>query len=201
MARSDPTRLMTVRRRQLSLGVVPLISLAFAAPIGASESVPFASDSGWLDPTEIDRAVRSFTGADIGEVGGARARADNRLRLAICAAPLATSWHGTRQAAVKVECARTQNVSGPWRIFVATLPAEQSLAPSRAARSAPPSPLVKRGDPITVIVRGRGFTVQQAGEAIENGQIGDWIGVRTARQADPVRARIERPGLAVIPSE
>ena len=112
MARSDPTRLMTVRRRQLSLGVVPLIALAFAAPIGASESVPFASDSGWLDPTEIDRAVRSFTGADIGEVGGARARADNRLRLAICAAPLATSWHGTRQAAVKVECARTSQALG-----------------------------------------------------------------------------------------
>jgi flagella basal body P-ring formation protein FlgA len=60
---------------------------------------------------------------------------------------------------------------------------------------------VKRGDPMTVIVRGRGFTVQQAGEAMENGQIGDWIAIRTAKRGEPLRARIERPGLAEIPAD
>lgn len=153
-----------------------------------------------LEPTEIDRAVRAFTGAPIGEIGGARASADRRLRLAACATPLTTTWHGTNRTAVKVECSRTKSAQSPWRIFVATRPAEPS-APGRARtiQSAPIAPQIKRGDPITVIVRGRGFTVQQAGEAMENGRVGDWIGVRTARQAEPVRARIERPGLAIIP--
>jgi flagella basal body P-ring formation protein FlgA len=51
-----------------------------------------------------------------------------------------------------------------------------------------------------VVVRGRGFSVQQTGEALENGRIGDWIGVRTQRGAEPIRARIERPGMALIPA-
>ena len=50
------------------------------------------------------------------------------------------------------------------------------------------------------MVRGRGFSVQQPGEAMEGGAVGDWIFVRTARKAEPLRARIERPGLAVIPA-
>ena len=153
-----------------------------------------------LEPTEIDRAVRVFTGAAIGDVGGALAPADRRLRLASCARPLETSWHGTSRAAVKVECGETRGQSGPWRIFVATRPASGATPPAAPSqRPTPAAPIIKRGDPVTVLVRGPGFTVQQAGEAMESGQLGDWIGVRTARQADPVRARIERPGLAVIP--
>jgi flagella basal body P-ring formation protein FlgA len=34
---------------------------------------------------------------------------------------------------------------------------------------------------------------------MEDGAQGDWIAIRTARDATPVRARIERPGLAGIP--
>ena len=37
-------------------------------------------------------------------------------------------------------------------------------------------------------------------QAVEGGAVGDWIFVRTARKAEPLRARIERPGLAVIPA-
>ena len=153
-----------------------------------------------LKPSAIDQAVATFTGAGVGEVGGARAAADQRLRLAACAQPLALSWHGTTRTAVKVECSQTVSGVAPWRIFVATRPAARSVSSSSTlARPAPTQPTIKRGDPVTVVVRGRGFTVQQAGEATENGSVGDWIGVRTARQADPVRARIERPGLAIIP--
>lgn len=155
------------------------------APTCVAAQVP-AGDSRYTDPQAIDAAVRTFTGHATGEVGGARVPADRRLRLAACDAPLETSWHGRTQSTVKVEC----NGPEPWRIFIATRPRPE------AAETAT---IVKRGDPVTVMIRGRGFTVQQAGEALESGRIGEWIGVRTARKADPVRARIERPGLAVIP--
>ena len=184
---------------RLSRGAIVLATLALAAlhaPSWASDDAsPFV-----LEPAEIDRAVTAFTGAPIGEVGGARSPADARLRLAACATPLTTSWHGRTKAAVKVECQQTRSGAAPWRIFVATRREDQTPASAAPfAVSRPAQPIIKRGDPITVVVRGRGFTVQQSGEAMENGAIGDWIGVRTARQSDPVRARIERPGLAIIP--
>ncbi|MEM6908194.1 MAG: flagella basal body P-ring formation protein FlgA [Pseudomonadota bacterium] len=116
--------------------------------------------------------------------------ADPRLKLAECASPLQTSWHGENKTMVQIECAGP----APWRIFVA-LRSKSKVPVSKAT-----APLVKRGDPVTVLVRGRGFSVQQAGEAMESGRAGDWIGIRTARETKPVRARIESPGLAVIPA-
>lgn len=143
------------------------------------------------DPAAIDRAVAEFTGAAVGTPGGARMASDPRLRLAPCGGALAVSWHTPARTAVAVEC------PGPtaWRIFVAIAPAGGS-GPA-AARAVP---VVKRGDAITVLVRGRGFSVQQPGEAMEQGGVGDWITVRTSRKAEALRARIERPGLAVIPA-
>jgi flagella basal body P-ring formation protein FlgA len=145
---------------------------------------------GVTDPAAIDRAVAEFTGAAIGAPGGARVASDRRLHLAACAGPLAVSWHTAARTAVQVEC------PGPsaWRIFVAISPA----AGTGPAAATPPA--VKRGDAITIVVRGRGFSVQQPGEALQPGAVGDWIEVRTARKAQPLRARIERPGLAVIPA-
>ncbi len=174
--------------------VASVLTVLYAPGLAAQER-----ETALLNPAEIDRAVTAFTGVGVGEIGGARAPADRRLRLAACAQPLSTSWHGTTGNAVRVECTRTINEQGPWKIFVATRPAARAMVPSPASRPVPAAPIVKRGDPITVIVRGRGFSVQQSGEAVDNGHIGDWIGVRTARQTDPVRARIERPGLAIIP--
>jgi flagellar basal body P-ring formation protein FlgA len=151
---------------------------------------PAAEARGVTDPAAIDRAVEAFTGAAIGAPGGARLATDARLQLAACAAPLGVSWHTPARAAVQVECV------GPsgWRIFVAV-----NAAPG-AANAAKVAPAVKRGDAITVLVRGRGFSVQQPGEAMENGAVGDWIDVRTSRKGEALRARIERPGLAVIPA-
>ncbi len=152
---------------------------------------PSAKAGGVTDPATIDRAVAEFTGAATGAPGGARAAADPRLQLAPCGGSLAVSWHSPARTAVQVEC------PGPtsWRIFVAIAPA-QGTGPSglRAA------PAVKRGDALTVVVRGRGFSVQQQGEAMEGGAVGDWIFVRTNKKAEGLRARIERPGLAVIPA-
>lgn len=145
------------------------------------------AETAYTDPREIDRAVVAFTGAQIGEPGGARMPADRRLRLADCASPLEASWHGSGRTTVRVDCPD----AGGWRIFVATRP---------APRAAAAAPSVKRGDPVTVLVRGRGFSVQQNGEALETGSAGDWIGIRTNRKGPTLRARIERPGLAVIPA-
>jgi flagella basal body P-ring formation protein FlgA len=164
------------------------------APLALTMLLPLcdspAQASRFTDPAMIDRAVAAFTGAEPGTPGGARLPADRRLRLAACAAPLAVAWHGPARTAVSVECAGPQS----WRIFVA-VDGGGAAAPGRAV-----SPAVKRGDALTIMVRGRGFSVQQAGEAIEGGMVGDWIFVRTARKAEPLRARIERPGLAVIPA-
>ncbi len=161
-----------------ALMFVPLFAPALSAGSNAKN---------FTDPAEIDQAVSRFTGAQIGEVGGARMPADRRLKLARCDTPLATSWHGRVGQTVRVEC---QAANG-WRIFIST-------RPQPAAQ--PAAKVVRRGDPITVAVRGRGFTVQQSGEAMDSGGVGEWIAIRTARKKEPVRARIVRPGYAVIPT-
>lgn len=151
---------------------------------------PAAGARDFTDPAMIDQAVESFTGAATGAPGGARMAADRRLQLAACAGSLAVSWHTAAKTAVQVECPGP----APWRIFVAVSPSAGSAAAPREA------PAVRRGDAITVMVRGRGFSVQQPGEAMQAGAVGEWIDVRTSRKGEALRARIERPGLAVIPA-
>ncbi|WP_172970171.1 flagella basal body P-ring formation protein FlgA [Erythrobacter sp. THAF29] len=170
-----------------TIGFAPLaLTMLFPLFAGATGTAASAEPV-YIDPAEIDRAVAGFTGAATGEIGGARVPTDRRLRLGACKSPLETSWHGGNRSTVRVECPD----SGGWRIFVGIRPVPRAEANQQ---------LIKRGDPITVLVRGRGFSVQQTGEALENGAQGDWIGVRMARKGAPVRARIERPGLAVIPA-
>lgn len=150
----------------------------------------------YISPAEIDRAVIGFTGAMIGQPGGAHLPADPRLRLAACTAPVAIDWHNPARTSVRVECAGPV----PWRIFVAVAPTGTGAA--KAASAAPKAPpAIKRGDGVIIAVRGRGFSVQHPGEATEAGAVGDWIFVRTSRKAEPLRGRIERPGLVVIPAE
>jgi flagella basal body P-ring formation protein FlgA len=167
------------------------LALAMLLPLCDAPGKAQAPGQSHTDPAAIDDAVAAFTGAATGTPGGARSPADPRLRLAACAAPLAVAWHGTARRAVSVECPAPES----WRIFVA-IDAGGSETP--AGRPAPPA--IERGDALTIMVRGRGFSVQQAGEAMESGAVGEWIFVRTARKAEPLRARIERPGLAVIPA-
>ncbi|MEM1051696.1 MAG: flagella basal body P-ring formation protein FlgA [Pseudomonadota bacterium] len=176
---------ISAQRLEIRLMMTAMIVASLPA-FAALASAQDGSDKGYIDPVEIDQAIEAFTGAGIGELGGARLPADRRLRLAACDAPLGVKWHGRAQTIVRVDC---PNPDG-WRIFVAT----------SSVKPAPDIPkVVARGDPITVLVRGRGFSVQQSAEAMEAGAIGDWIAVRTERRADAIRVRIERPGLAVIP--
>lgn len=138
-------------------------------------------------PATIDSAVAGFTGHGIGEPGGARQPVDSRLRLARCAGPLDLAWHGSGQASVLVRCP-----DAGWRLFVPV------AATPRAAGAEPVSAqkVVVRGETVTVALRGRGFALQRQAEAMEAGAVGDWIRVRPAgRDAEPMRARVIRPGL------
>lgn len=163
-------------------------TLSGAALLTAITAVTPASaqPAGFFDLAGIDTAVAAFTGAGIGQPGGATLPVDRRLRLAPCRSPLATSWYGNRQDTVLVQCPD----AGGWRLFVAT---------GGNARQDAAAQAVARGEAVTIEVEGEGFSVSQAGEAMEAGPVGGWIRVRTSAKAVPIRARIDRPGLVVVP--
>lgn len=156
---------------------------------GAAASVATAQSGGFYDLASIDRTVSAFTGAGIGQPGGASLPVDRRMRLAPCFGALVTTWYGTRQDNVLVQCPDP----GGWRLFVAV----SGNGRQDAASALPPA--VARGEALTIAVEGDGFTVSQAGEAMEAGPVGAWIRVRTGGKATPIRARIARPGLVIVP--
>lgn len=159
---------------------IAMLAMAGLTPAAVAQPV------GFHDLASIDTAVAAFTGAGIGQPGGATLPVDRRLRLAPCRAPLATSWYGNRQDSVMVQCPD----AGGWRLFVAV---------GGNVRQDAAAPAVARGEAVTIAVEGDGFSVSQAGEAMDAGQVGGWIRVRTSAKAVPIRARIDRPGLVVIP--
>ena len=147
------------------------------------------------DLAAIDREVERFTGVPAGAEGGASLPVDRRLRLAPCRSPLALSWRTPRQETVLVECPD----AGSWRIFV---PVRRSLGPlgSGAGGGVAVASAINRGDAVTIAVAGEGFAVSQPGEALDGGPVGAWIRVRTlSARAQPMRARIVRPGLVEMP--
>ncbi|GFM27752.1 MULTISPECIES: flagella basal body P-ring formation protein FlgA [unclassified Novosphingobium] len=148
--------------------------------------------AGFADLEAIDRQVAGFTGAPIGAVGGAMTGVDRRLRLQPCRSGLALSWRTTMHDSVVVQCGDANG----WRIFV---PVRQA-APVAAA---PVANAVNRGDAVAISISGDGFSVSQPGEALDAGAVGDWIRVRpvtgTRTRAEPMRGRIERPGVVSIP--
>ncbi len=147
-----------------------------------------AMAAGATDLAMIDSAVAAFTGQPIGVPGGAAQPVDRRLRLAWCSAPPSLAWYGIAQTSVLVNCPD----AGSWRIFVPVVQARREAAAAIA---------VARGEGVTITVAGNGFSVSQPGEAMDAGAVGAWIRVRTNAKADPVRARIVRPGLVELPVE
>lgn len=157
-----------------------LVLLAAAAAPGA-----------FADLNAIDRQVAAFTGAGVGEVGGALTPVDRRLRLQPCRSGVALSWRTSLQESVVVQCGDANG----WRLFV---PVKRPVA----AAAVPQVNAVNRGDAVSIAVNGDGFTVSQPGEAMEAGPVGAWIRVRPVSgnaSAEPMRARIERPGLVSLP--
>jgi len=141
---------------------------------------------GFTDLAALDRSVSAFTGAAIGEPGGATQPVDRRMRLAACAAPPVLSWYGTGRDTVMVRCPDP----GSWRIFVPLTQGAQTTS----------QPAVLRGEAVTISIEGEGFSIAQAGEAMDQGAVGSWIRVRNASNttSQPFRARIVRPGLVAV---
>lgn len=154
-------------------------------PVGTSA----VAQTHHYDTAELDHAVAGFLGQPAGSMGGAKAQLDPRLKLARCAAPLEFGWHGTPGRTLAISCPD----SGGWRIFVAVSgPSQSSLEAQQA---------VKRGEMITLLIRGRGFSLQGRALARDQGAVGDWIRVELPNSPTPLRARIERPGLASLPAQ
>ncbi|MEZ5743527.1 MAG: flagella basal body P-ring formation protein FlgA [Sphingomonadaceae bacterium] len=145
------------------------------------------------DLDAVDRQVAAFTGAEIGAEGGAVLPIDRRLRLKRCASSLALSWRTSRHDTVVVQCGD----AGGWRLFV---PVKARVVASAPAQKLPPA--VNRGEAVTIAVEGAGFSVSRQGEAMDAGPVGAWIRVRPASEsrtpAQPLRARIVRPGLVAV---
>lgn len=152
-----------------------------------------ATSGAFADLGAIDRQVEAFTGAPIGQVGGALTPVDRRLRLQPCRSGIGLSWRSSLQDSVLVQCGDANG----WRLFVPV----RRAAPTAPAAPAPNA--VNRGDAVAIAVTGDGFTVSQPGEAMDAGPVGAWIRVRPAgaanSRAEPMRARIERPGLVMLP--
>lgn len=143
----------------------------------------------FADLDAIDRQVTAFTGAPVGAAGGAVTPVDRRLRLRPCNSGLALSWRAATHDSVVVQCGDANG----WRIFV----------PVRQAAPMAAQSVINRGDAISIAVTGEGFTVSQPGEALGAGAVGEWIQVRPTSgertRAQPMRARIVRPGLVALP--
>lgn len=152
-----------------------------------------AASGAFADLESIDRQVAAFTGVPQGEVGGALTPVDRRLRLQTCRTGMALSWRSALKESVVVQCGDL----GGWRLFVPV------RRPPAAAAAAPAANAISRGDAVAIAVTGDGFTVSQPGEAMEAGPVGAWIRVRPTASgnsaSEPMRARVERPGLVMLP--
>lgn len=144
----------------------------------------------FADLDMLDRQVAAFTGAGVGQEGGALLPLDRRLRLQPCTSGVALSWRSVARESVVIQCGDI----GGWRLFV---PVRQ------AAPAAPAEIAVRRGDAVAIAISGDGFTVSQPGEALQSGPVGAWVAVRPVSAAinggDTIQGQIVRPGLVAVP--
>jgi len=174
------------------------ISALFASGLLVSSALaaaPAAANAP-MDPAEIDRAVAQFTGAGIGQPGGARLPVDRRMRLNPCGSPLLLEWYGKARDSVQVQCP-----DAGWRIYVAVAQTRQASAAGQPGRAdAGGEIVVSRGETVSIIVAGGGFSLSRQAVAMEEGAVGAWIKVRPTqdKRADPVRAQVVRPGQVAV---
>ncbi|WP_230293675.1 flagella basal body P-ring formation protein FlgA [Croceicoccus sp. Ery5] len=146
------------------------------------------------DLAALDDRIAQFTGAAIGEEGGAMHPLDRRLKLRPCAAPVDIGWRSDGRDTLILQCPD----AGGWRLYMPV------RAAAVAADAEAGAIAVQRGDAVSIAVAGQGFTISRPGEALESGAVGDWIKVRPVtearRRADIMRARITAPGVVSLPS-
>lgn len=136
----------------------------------------------------IDEAVAEFTGADVGEPGGAKLPVDRRLRLVACQSELDLQWFGRDRRSVQVSCPAPM-----WRIFVGI--DGVSGAATGGADVAQGEKMIRRGETVSILARGKGFTLTRHGSAVEDGAQGQWIKVRASgERVETLRAVVLGPG-------
>lgn len=154
----------------------------------------------------LDTIVAQFTGHPIGQMGGARAAVDTRLKLASCAAPQ-LEWHTEFKEAVVVRC-----MSPQWKIFVPVLapprpkPVPVAAAPAAAPVVQAPAPVpakpeivIKRGDTVTLEAGGVGFSITREGTAMSDAPAGDRVMIRIDDKKPPIQAIAVEAGHAKLP--
>jgi flagella basal body P-ring formation protein FlgA len=155
----------------------------------------------------LDTVVAQFTGHPIGQMGGARAPVDTRLKLAACAAPQ-LEWHTEFKEAVVVRC-----MAPEWKIFVpvlapprpkATPVATAPAAPAPAVQAPAPVPakpemVIKRGDTVTLEAGGVGFSITREGVAMGDAPVGGRVMIKVDEKKPPIQAIAVEAGLAKLP--
>lgn len=154
----------------------------------------------------LDTFVAQFTGHPIGQMGGARAPVDTRLKLASCAAPQ-LEWHTEFKEAVVVRC-----MAPEWKIFVPVLapprpkpvaatPAPAVATPAPVVQAPPPKPeiVVRRGDTVTLEAGGAGFSITREGVAMADAPAGGRVLIKVDEKKPPIQAVVVKAGHARLP--
>ncbi len=143
----------------------------------------------------LDAIVAQFTGKPVGELGGARAPVDSRLKLAQCAAPQ-LEWRSEAKDAVLVRC-----MAPGWRVYVPVNAAPQSrpVAEALAAPVVKAEPVIRRGDPITVEAGAEGFSITREGVAASDAAPGARLLVKIDDRKQPIQAVAIEQGRARLP--
>lgn len=157
-------------RHHIFLPLVALLSMGAAAP--------------FEDTTLLDRQVASHLGADIGEVGGAHAPVDPKLKLKRCASAVEISE--TNRNAVLLSCPQLG-----WRIFV---PVRLGGNGSGRGGNDNAEPVIQRNQPVTLVVRRSSFSISYGVIAQKSGAVGEFIPVRANRNSKEMMARVSGAG-------
>ena len=177
---------------------LPFLALAvLAAPAAAQD---------FQSTLVLDTIVSQFTGHSIGQLGGARAPVDTRLKLAACAAPQ-LEWHTDAREAVVVRCMAPQ-----WKIYVPVLapprpkPAPVAAAPVQTLAAQLPAPapakpeiVIKRGDTVTLEAGGTGFSITREGVAMGDAPVGGRVMIKVDDKKPPIQAIAVQAGHAKLP--
>jgi flagella basal body P-ring formation protein FlgA len=168
-----------------------LLSLALAA------ASPAAAQDFQSTPV-LDTIVAQFTGVAMGELGGARAPVDKRLKLQACPAPQ-LEWRSEAKDAVVVRC-----MAPAWRIYVPVNAVPQPRAAPVATAQVPATParlapVIRRGDPITVEAGSPGFSITRDGIAMGDAAPGARLMVKVDEKKPPIQAVALESGRARLP--
>lgn len=165
------------------------LALAVATPAAAQD---------FQSTPVLDTVVAQFTGKALGELGGARAPVDKRLKLQACSAPQ-LEWRSDAKDAVVVRC-----MAPAWRIYVPVNAVPQPrVAPVATAQAivAPvkAEPVIRRGDPITVEAGAPGFSITRDGVAMGDAAPGARLMVKIDEKKPPIQAVALESGRARLP--